>query len=130
MGVTVLLGLAVIVAGIAAGLALAVLRAVGLRAVDWAIVAVVDVLRALAPLVIIVLIFFGLPGAGVQLSGFAAAWLALSLVLMAFAEEIFWAGITAVPRGSGKRRARSAFASGGCCSRWCCRRRCAWSSRR
>ncbi len=99
MGVTVLLALAVIVAGIAAGLALAVLRAMGLRAVNWAIVAVVDVLRALPPLVIIVLIFFGLPGAGVQLSGFAAAWLALSLVLMAFAEEIFWAGITAVPRG-------------------------------
>jgi polar amino acid transport system permease protein len=99
MGVTVLLAVAVIATGLAAGLALAVLRAMGLRAVNWVIIGVVDVLRALPPLVIIVLIFFGLPGAGVQLSGFAAAWLALSLVLMAFSEEIFWAGITAVPKG-------------------------------
>jgi polar amino acid transport system permease protein len=99
MGITVLLALAVIVAGIAAGLALPVLRAMGLRVVNWVIVAVVDVLRALPPLVIIVLFFFGLPGMGIQMSGFVAAWLALSLVLMAFAEEIFWAGITAVPPG-------------------------------
>jgi polar amino acid transport system permease protein len=28
-----------------------------------------------------------------------ATWLALTLVLCAFAEEIFWAGILAVPRG-------------------------------
>jgi polar amino acid transport system permease protein len=50
-------------------------------------------------LVIIVLLFFGLPAAGLSLSGFASAWLALALVLMAFTEEIFWAGITAVPPG-------------------------------
>jgi polar amino acid transport system permease protein len=59
----------------------------------------VDVFRAVPPLVIIVLLFFGLPAAGVQLSGFASAWLALSLVLMAFAEEIFWGGITTLPKG-------------------------------
>jgi hypothetical protein len=46
-----------------------------------------------------VLLFFGLPNAGVELSGFVASWLALTLVLMAFSEEIFWAGITSVPKG-------------------------------
>ena len=48
---------------------------------------------------IIVLLYFGLPNAGLELSGFVASWLALTLVLMAFAEEIFWAGITSVPKG-------------------------------
>jgi polar amino acid transport system permease protein len=96
---TILLALCVIGAGLAAGLLLAVLRSLGLRVLNWGIVFVVDLFRALPPLVVIALLYFGLPAAGVSLSGFAAAWLALSLVLMAFAEEIVWAGITAVPRG-------------------------------
>jgi polar amino acid transport system permease protein len=96
---TIALALCVIVAGVLAGLSLAVLRAMGLRVLNWGIVFVVDVFRAVPPLVIIVLLFFGLPAAGVQLSGFASAWLALSLVLMAFAEEIFWGGITTLPKG-------------------------------
>jgi polar amino acid transport system permease protein len=33
------------------------------------------------------------------MSGFTATWLSLSLVLTAFAEEIFWAGILSVPKG-------------------------------
>ena len=96
---TIALALCVIVAGVLAGLSLAVLRAMGLRVLNWGIVFVADVFRAVPPLVIIVLLFFGLPAAGVQLSGFASAWLALSLVLMAFAEEIFWGGITTLPKG-------------------------------
>ena len=71
----------------------------GIRPLNWLIIFTVDLFRALPPLVIIVLIFFGLPGLGLEFSGFAAAWIALSLVLMAFAEEIYWAGITSVPKG-------------------------------
>ena len=89
----------IIAAGVLAGLALAVLRAMGLRPVNWVIIFAVDLFRALPPLVIIVLLYFGLPAAGIAMSGFIAAWLALALVLMAFAEEIFWAGITAIPTG-------------------------------
>jgi polar amino acid transport system permease protein len=33
------------------------------------------------------------------MSAFTATWLSLSLVLAAFAEEIFWAGILSVPKG-------------------------------
>jgi polar amino acid transport system permease protein len=98
-GLTVLLALCVIAAGLIAGLALALLRSLGVRPVNWLIIFAVDLFRALPPLVIIALLFFGLPSAGLELSGFASAWLALSLVLMAFSEEIFWAGITAVPKG-------------------------------
>ncbi len=34
-----------------------------------------------------------------SMSAFTATWLSLTLVLAAFAEEIFWAGILSVPRG-------------------------------
>jgi polar amino acid transport system permease protein len=98
-GLTIVLALCIIAAGLLAGLSLAVLRSFALRPLNWLIIFVVDLFRALPPLVIIVLLFFGLPSMGMELSGFASAWLALTLVLMAFSEEIFWAGITSVPKG-------------------------------
>jgi polar amino acid transport system permease protein len=104
--VTVELAAGIVVCGIAAGLALALVRSLGVRPLNWAIVFVVDLFRALPPLVLIVLLYFGLPGAGVTVSGFVATWLTLSLVLMAFAEEIFWAGLQAVPPGQ-REAARS-----------------------
>jgi polar amino acid transport system permease protein len=97
--VTIQLALCIILTGIAAGLLLAVIRSLGLRPLNWLIIFTVDLFRALPPLVVIVLFYFGLPAAGLSLGGFASTWLALSLVLMAFTEEIFWAGITAVPKG-------------------------------
>lgn len=96
---TVELALAVIVAGVLLGMALAVLRAFRVKAVNFLIIVFADLLRALPPLVLIILLFFALPYSGMSLEAFAATWLALSLVLAAFAEEIFWAGIVAVPRG-------------------------------
>jgi len=99
LGVTVALAALIIAAGLALGLGLAVLRCLSIRVLDWAIIFVVDLFRALPPLVLIVLIYFGLPAAGIGFSGFWATWLALTLVLMAFAEEIFWGSICAVPKG-------------------------------
>lgn len=96
---TIELALVTVLTGIALGLMLAVVRSFGLRPLNWLIIGLVDLFRALPPLVIIVLIYFGLPNFGVSLSSFAATWLSLSLVLAAFAEEIFWAGILAVPKG-------------------------------
>ena len=97
--VTIQIAVAVVLAGIASGLALAVLRAFRFRLANLLIVVSVDVLRALPPLVIIILFYFALPTVGIQMSAWVATWLALSLVLMAFSEEIFWAGILAVPKG-------------------------------
>jgi polar amino acid transport system permease protein len=96
---TVYLALAVIATGVVVGLALAMVRALQIRPVNWGLVFVVDLLRALPPLVVIVLFYFALPYVGVRMSGLVATWASLSLVLAAFAEEIFWAGILAVPRG-------------------------------
>lgn len=96
---TIYLALAIIATGLSVGLALALVRSLQIRPVNWLIVLLVDALRALPPLVVIVLFYFGLPHAGIRMSGFTAAWASLSLVLAAFAEEIFWAGILAVPKG-------------------------------
>ncbi|MEM9551112.1 MAG: amino acid ABC transporter permease [Pseudomonadota bacterium] len=97
--VTVLLSLLIVVFGVAFGAALACLRSYRLPGVGAVIVIFADVFRALPPLVLILLIFFGLPNIGVVLSAPVVLFLVLSLVLGAFAEEIVWAGITATPKG-------------------------------
>ena len=96
---TIQLALAVVVTGILSGLFLALIRAFRLRPINFIINLFVDVLRALPPLVIIIMFYFALPSIGIRMSGFVATWLSLSLVLTAFAEEIFWAGILAIPKG-------------------------------
>jgi polar amino acid transport system permease protein len=97
--VTIEIAVAVVITGILLGLALAVVRAFRLLAVNALIVVFVDVFRALPPLVLVLLVYFGLPNIGINLPSFAVLWLVLALVLAAFAEEIFWAGILSIPKG-------------------------------
>jgi polar amino acid transport system permease protein len=99
MGVTVLLALAVVATGLQLGAALALLRTLRVKPLNALIIVFADVFRAVPALVILIIIYFALPTVGVRFSGFASAWLGLSLVLAAFAEEIVWAGILSVPRG-------------------------------
>lgn len=97
--VTLYLGAAIVVAGIAVGLALACLRAMGNRWLNALIIVYADIGRALPPLVVILIFYFGLPGLGIRLSGPMVLFLVLGGVLAAFAEEIFWAGLTSVSKG-------------------------------
>ena len=99
LGLTVLLALTTIVIGVSAGLLLAFARSYQTRWLTWPIVGFVDIFRSLPQLVIIILIYFALPYTGVELSPFWSTVLGLSLVLAAFAQESFWAGITATSRG-------------------------------
>lgn len=99
MAVTVEIASLVVVTGIALGLVLAMIRSFRLRPVNFALVVFVDIARALPPLVLILIAYFGLPNVGISLPSFAVLWLVLSLVLAAFAEEIFWAGILSVRQG-------------------------------
>jgi polar amino acid transport system permease protein len=96
---TIEIALAVVITGLALGLALAVIRAFQVKPLNALIVVFVDMFRALPPLVIVLIVYFGLPNVGVSIPSFAVLWLVLSLVLAAFAEEIFWAGILSVPKG-------------------------------
>ncbi|MBX3503742.1 MAG: amino acid ABC transporter permease [Alphaproteobacteria bacterium] len=97
--VTIELAVLIVLTGLASGLALALIRSLGFRPLNWLIIFVVDLFRSLPPLVIIVLMYFGLPAADISPSGFVSTWLSLAFVLMAFSEEIFWAGITSIPKG-------------------------------
>jgi polar amino acid transport system permease protein len=96
---TIEIAVAVVVTGLALGLALAVVRAFRIKPLNALIVVFVDVFRALPPLVIVLIVYFGLPNIGISIPSFAVLWLVLSLVLASFAEEIFWAGILSVPKG-------------------------------
>ena len=97
--VTLHLAAVVVLTGLATGLVLAVIRTLRVRVLNFLIVLAVDVLRAVPPLVLIMILYFALPTVDISMSGFVATWLSLSAILAAFAEEIFWAGILAVPRG-------------------------------
>jgi polar amino acid transport system permease protein len=99
MLVTIEIAVLVVATGLLLGLMLALVRSFRLRLVDILIVVYVDVFRALPPLVLVLLVYFGLPNVGVDLPSRAVLWLVLSLVLGAFAEEIFWAGILSVRKG-------------------------------
>jgi polar amino acid transport system permease protein len=99
MLITVELGLVVVVCGLVLGLVLALIRTAQIRLLNALIIVSVDVLRALPPLVMVLIVYFGLPNVGLTLPSFAVLWLVLALVLAAFAEEIFWAGILSVRRG-------------------------------
>jgi polar amino acid transport system permease protein len=96
---TIEVALLTIAMGVATGLVLAIVRAMRWRPADIAITVFVDIFRTLPQLVIIVFLYFALPYADIQLSPFAATTLALGAVLAAFATEIFWAAIQAVPQG-------------------------------
>ena len=112
MLVTIELAALVIVTGIACGLALALLRSWRIKPLNLLIVFVVDLFRALPPLVIIVFIYFGLPAVDIAPSGFVSTWLSLALVLTAFSEEIFWAGITSIAKGQWEAARSTGLTSG------------------
>ena len=99
MVVTVEIALLVVIAGIALGLALALVRSLRSRLLNLPIIMFVDVARTLPPLVVVLIVYFGLPNVGIVLPSYAVLWLVLSLLLAAVAEEIFWAGILSVRQG-------------------------------
>lgn len=114
MGVTVVLGVLVVVTGTLLGFGLAVLRSLRIKPLNVLIVLFADVFRAVPALVILIIIYFALPTVGVRFSAFASAWLGLSLVLAAFAEEVFWAGILSVPRGQWEAARATGLGVGQC----------------
>ena len=99
MLVTIELGFLVALTGLLIGMWLSVLRALQVKLINFFIICFADIMRALPPLVVIMMLFFAFPYIQISMSAFTATWLALSLVLAAFVEEICWAGIVSVPKG-------------------------------
>lgn len=83
----------------AAGLAIAVVYSFHNRAVNVALLIWIDLFRSFPVLVLLILIFYGLPFLGLTLPSFAACVLALTLNHSGYFGEIFRAGIEAVPHG-------------------------------
>ncbi|PJE27022.1 amino acid ABC transporter membrane protein 1, PAAT family [Pseudooceanicola antarcticus] len=97
--VTIWISVLVVISGLALGALLAGLRAYQKRWLSWPIVLFADLMRALPPLVLMLILFFGLPSIGIILNDWFVLYLILTLVLAAFVEEIFWATMTSLPRG-------------------------------
>ena len=97
--VTVHLAIVIVISGLVLGLALAALRAFQIKLVNWFMIFWVYFFRAVPPLVILIIFYFAFPYIGIKLSGFASVYVSMTLVLAAFAEEIFWAGILSVDKG-------------------------------
>ena len=96
---TVQLAACVLVIGTGLGFALAIARAAGPSPIPLAVIVFADAARAIPSIVLLFLLFFGLPYAEIRISGFWCAVAALAANLAAVSEEAFWAGIRAVPRG-------------------------------
>lgn len=97
--VTIWISVIVVISGLILGAVLAGLRSYGKRWLSWPIVLFADLMRAMPPLVLMLILFFGLPSAGIILADWFVLYLILTLVLAAFVEEIFWATMTSLPRG-------------------------------
>jgi polar amino acid transport system permease protein len=108
---TVLLSLMVVPLGFAGGLVLALLGQARSPVVRWPLMAWVDFFRAFPPLVLLVLLFAGLPFAGLELSGFVCVAIAFFLNTGAYYGEILRAGIESIPHGQ-VEAARSTGLSG------------------
>jgi polar amino acid transport system permease protein len=96
---TVLLSLIVVPLGFLGGLILALLATIRHPLVRWPLMAWVDFFRAFPPLVLLILLFAGLPFAGLELSGFVCVAIAFFLNTGSYYGEILRAGIDSVPAG-------------------------------
>ena len=96
---TVLLSLLVVPLGLLGGLILALLASARSPLVRWPLMAWVDFFRAFPPLVLLILLFAGLPFAGLELGGFVCVAIAFFLNTGAYYGEILRAGIDSVPAG-------------------------------
>jgi polar amino acid transport system permease protein len=85
--------------GFSLGMVFALLSSSRSRLVKWPSVLLVEVGRGMPALVMLQLVYFGLPSASITLDTFPASVLALTLTTAAYTSEIIRAGLRAVPAG-------------------------------
>ena len=99
LGMTIMLVMVSIPLGIAVGLLVAVLYSLHYWPLQLLLIIYVDFIRAFPPLVLLIVIFYGLPFLGLHLVDFSAVVLALMLNSSGYYGEIFRAGIESIPKG-------------------------------
>jgi polar amino acid transport system permease protein len=96
---TLLLAALTVPLGLLAGFIFAMLSTRREPWLRWPLMAFIDVFRAIPPLVLLVLLYAGLPFAGLDLGAWGAVAVAFLLNTGAYYAEILRAGIESVPRG-------------------------------
>jgi polar amino acid transport system permease protein len=99
LGMTLLVCAAVVPLGLAGGLVAALAGQSRSRSVRFVVACLVDVFRAVPPLVLLIFVQAGLPFAGLRLSPFAAVCVAFFLNNSAYYGEIYRAGLDSVGAG-------------------------------
>jgi polar amino acid transport system permease protein len=99
LSTTLALGFTCIIIGFVAGIVLAMLRLYAVAPVRFVTIAYIDIFRSIPVLVLLFVVYYALPFAGLRLSSFASATTAISMVSAAYSAEIIRAGIEAIPTG-------------------------------
>lgn len=99
LAVSIQLTVISVVCGFALGLVFALITASPNRIVRWCAVLVVEIGRGIPALVVLYLVYFGMPSIHVLLDSFPAAAVALTLTVSAYSSEMIRGGISSVPRG-------------------------------
>lgn len=97
-GYTILVTIASISAGLAIGLFMAVLSRLHWKPLGLFLAVYTYVFRSIPVLVLLFLVFFGLPGVGILVSPFTSMVLSLGLISGAYLTEIFRGAMAAVSR--------------------------------
>jgi polar amino acid transport system permease protein len=98
VGVTLVLTIVTMVAGLAIGALGAAARVYGRPWLQAIAAGYVEVIRNTPLIVQLFIVFFGLPSAGIRLDAMTAAVIALAINLGAYSTEIIRAGLEAVPK--------------------------------
>jgi His/Glu/Gln/Arg/opine family amino acid ABC transporter permease subunit len=99
LGVTLMLAVISAAGSILVGLAVAILRTYHSPTLNLFLKAYIDILRSIPMIVIMVLLFFALPFAGISMGSILSTVVALSLGYGAYTAESFRAGIESVHSG-------------------------------
>jgi polar amino acid transport system permease protein len=97
-GFTILVTMASMAAGLLVGLAAAMLSRIRWKPLQQLLVAFTFIFRGIPVLVLLFIVFFGLPSIGIRVSPFLSMVLSLGLISGAYLAEIFRGAINAVNR--------------------------------
>ncbi|MFD1505706.1 amino acid ABC transporter permease [Georgenia yuyongxinii] len=99
LGVTLQLAAVSIGAGLVVALGLALLTSSPRRWLSWPGIVVVEIGRGAPVIVLLQLVYFGLPSAGITLDAMPAAWVAIGFSVAAYGSEIIRAALQSVAAG-------------------------------
>jgi len=95
-GYTLLVTLSCAATALLAGLGIAISRELGGAWLSWVLSSLVYVLRGIPMLVLLFIVFFGLPGIGIDVPPLLAMMLSLGLISGAYLSEVFRGALAAV----------------------------------